>query len=414
MKRLFDTEWWAEIFQSLNKNRKRSIYTSIGVVWATFLLVLLLGVGLGLRKMAESEMGGESRMFLSLSSGCTSIAHEGMTSGRWWEMKYSDLKYINHIKGVELTGCNSYNLFFKATFEDLNYDIYLSGINTGHITASNIKLKHGRDFNDLDLLVNRKVCIIPSTLAEKLTPGNPSGMLGKQLLIRNTYTTVVGIYHTDYTYMYSVYTPFTTFSNIFASSFSLKDEISTLTVLCKKGADVEYIENECRKYFSKKYNFAVEDNNALVIYSSLSLMKLVNGMFGGISFLTWFVGLGSLLAGMVGISNIMLITVKERRQEIGVRRAMGATPKDIIMQIIAESSVLGILSGLSGMALAMIVQIILGEALKGQNIEPGTFQLSWGMAMLSFAIILVGSIISGILPAAKAIDIQPVDALREE
>lgn len=411
MKRLFDTEWWAEIFQSLNKNRKRSIYTSIGVVWATFLLVLLLGIGLGLRDTAEIEMGSDSRMFLNLYSGCTSIAHEGMTSGRWWEMKYDDLRHINRIKGVELIGCDSYMLQFNATFQDTNYNIDLSGINTGYIPASNTKLKYGRNFNEMDIMVNRKVCLIPSTLADKLMPGNPSGMLGKQLLIRNTYTTIVGIYHTDYIYLYNVHVPFTTFSNIFAASYGLRYEINELNILCKKGADVGYIENECRRYFSQKYNFAAEDKMALNIVTSESLMKLVDGLFGGISFLTWFVGLGSLLAGIVGISNIMLITVRERRQEIGVRRAMGATPKDIIMQIIAESSVLGILSGMTGMALAMIVQIILEQALKDQNMN---FQLSWSLALICMAIVVAGSIISGLLPAAKAIEMQPVDALREE
>lgn len=439
MKRLLDTEWWAEIFQSLNKNRKRSFFTSIGVVWATFLLVLLLGVGIGLEQTAMQQMGSDSRMYLHLQSGCTSISRDGMTAGRWWEMKYSDLPYIRRIHGVETVGCCSY--FFSSKAYDITgtagsapqnglsrgnrqedireYDVQIMGITPDHLVSTNEKMLHGRSFNDLDLLISRKVCLLPSNLARKLSPAfvsldELSGLIGKPLRIGNARFTIVGIFESEYQYSTPLYLPFTCANDLFNPHPDSKNDLLEVNVLCRKGADIARIESELRTYFGEKYRFAPEDRNALTVYNTEELMKLVNGLFGGIRFLTWFVGLGSLLAGVVGISNIMLITVRERRQEIGVRRAMGATPRDIKLQVIAESTLLGLLSGAVGMALAMIVQLVLGQAVRSEGLPPNTFQLSWGMAFLSGFIILVSSIISGILPAIKAIEAQPVDALREE
>ena len=216
----------------------------------------------------------------------------------------------------------------------------------------------------------------------------------------------------------TVLIPYTTDNYLFSNG-SLY--VNMIAITGKDNADLDSIEDKCRMILSRNHLVSPDDDKAIETFNARELLNKIKGLFSGIIFLTWFVGGGTLIAGIIGISNIMLIIVRERRQEIGIRRALGASPKEIIGQIIAESSVLSLTAGIIGMTAAVLTQGVLDRTLLpvilqdlGNMPHGYTFQLPFGTALAAFGLILAGSLAAGILPAYKALTINTVDALREE
>lgn len=424
MMRIFDIEWWNEIFQSLARNKRRSIFTAMGVVWGTFMLVLLLGTGIGLSGIITGEMGNTASNTTFMFPQQTSIPYKGMKSGRWWHMRYSDVEQLRKLPEVRLAGALGPTRGLKLVFNSVTHDSYTTAYDLDFQTIDGIKAVEGRLLNRIDMTRRRKVCLVPERMAARLDYGRP--VTGKTVQIGNTCFTIVGTYRKTNQMLYmtdpdrTVIIPYTTDNYIFSGG-SLY--VSTIAVTADKDADISEIEGRCKKVISENHLVSPDDDKALFSFNARRMMDKIQGLFSGVIFLTWFVGAGTLLAGIIGISNIMLIIVRERRQEIGVRRALGARPGEIISQVIAESTVLALTAGICGMVAAIAIQGVMDKVLLPvilQNINIGgpvsdyTLQLPFGTAMLAFAIILAGSLAAGILPAYKAITISAVDALREE
>ena len=393
---IFDIEWWNEIFQSIGRNKRRSIFTALGVVWGTFMLILLLGVGMGLSDITVGEMADNASNTVFMYSSQTSVPYKGMKSGRWWNIRYSDVE--------EMAGLPAYDLGFQA--------------------IDGIAAYQGRLINRIDIQQRRKVCLVPKAMAERIGGGKP--VTGESVKLGNTYFTVIGTYiKTNQMFAMTdpdrtVIIPYTTDNYLFSSG-SLY--VNTIAITGKDNADLSDIEDRCRMILSDNHLVSPEDDKAIGSFNAKELLDKIQGLFSGIIFLTWFVGAGTLLAGIIGISNIMLIIVRERRQEIGVRRALGARPKEIISQVLAESTVLSLMAGVIGMTMAILVQGVLDKTLLPVILQDTymagmasmyTLQLPFGTAVFAFSLILAGSLAAGILPAYKAITISAVDALREE
>ena len=423
MMHILDIEWWNEIFQSLGRNKRRSIFTALGVVWGTFMLVLLLGVGMGLSDIIVGEMADNASNSTFMFPQQTSVPYKGMKSGRWWNMRYSDVEELAGLPGVKSAGALGPTRNYKLVYNSTAHDSYTAAYDLGFQTTDGIQAAEGRLLNRIDMTRMRKVCIVPKAMAERIDPGN--SLIGKAVRLGNTYFTVVGTYvKTNQMFNMTnpdrtVIIPYTADNYIFNRG-SLY--VTAITVTGEDDADLSKIEAECRRVISENHLVSPDDDKAIYSFNAKELLDKIKGLFNGVIFLTWFVGAGTLLAGIIGISNIMLIIVRERRQEIGVRRALGARPKEIIGQVLAESTVLSLIAGILGMTAAVLVQGVLDKTLlpvilQNAYIEDHalyTLQLPFGTALLAFGLILAGSLAAGILPAYKAIDINAVDALREE
>lgn len=424
MIRVFDIEWWNEIFQSLGRNKRRSIFTALGVVWGTFMLVLLLGVGMGLSDIIVGEMADNASNTVFMFPQQTSVPYKGMKSGRWWNMRYSDVEELANLPDVKTAGAIGPTRGYKLIYNSTAHDSYTAAYDLGFQTIDGIQASEGRLLNRIDMTGRRKVCLIPKAMAERIAPGN--SMIGEAVKLGNTYFTVAGTYvKTNQMFNMTnpdrtVIIPYTTDNYIFSRG-SLY--VMTVAVTGDDDADLSKIEHECRKVISENHLVSPDDDKAIYSFNAKELLDKIKGLFNGVIFLTWFVGAGTLLAGIIGISNIMLIIVRERRQEIGVRRALGAKPKEIIGQVLAESAVLSLTAGVLGMTMAVLVQGVLDKFLLPLILQQAyiedmshlyTLQLPFGTALLAFGLILTGSLAAGILPAYKAITISAVDALREE
>lgn len=424
MIRIFDIEWWNEIFQSLARNRRRSIFTALGVVWGTFMLVLLLGTGMGLSEIITGEMGDAASNTTFMFPMQTSVPYKGMKSGRWWNMRYSDVEQLRGLPEVSKAGALGPTRGLPLIYGAVSHDSYTAAYDLDFQVIDGIKAVEGRLLNRIDMVQRRKVCLVPESMALRIDYGRP--VIGKTVRIGNTCFTIVGIYRKANSMLYmtnpdrTVIIPYTTDNYIFSGG-SLY--VNTIAVTAENDADITEIEKKCRKVISENHLVSPDDEKAMYSFNARRMLDKVHGLFAGVIFLTWFVGAGTLLAGIIGISNIMLIIVRERRQEIGVRRALGARPGEIIGQILAESSVLSLTAGVIGMVTAIAAQGVMDKLLLPvilQNMNVGgavsgyTLQLPFGTALLAFTIILAGSLAAGILPAYKAINISAVDALREE
>ena len=422
MIRIFDIEYWNEIFQSIGRNRRRSIFTALGVVWGTFMLVLLLGVGIGLSDITVGEMADNASNSLFLYSSQTSVPYKGMKSGRWWNIRYGDVEEMADLPEVKIAGALGPTRNFKLIHGSTAYDSYTAAYDLGMQEIDGISAYEGRIFNSIDIRERRKVCLVPKSMADRIGGGSP--ITGENVKLGNTYFTVVGTYiKTNQMFVMSdpdrtVLIPYTTDNYLFNSG-SLY--VNMIAITGKDNADLDSIEDKCRMILSRNHLVSPDDDKAIETFNARELLNKIKGLFSGIIFLTWFVGGGTLIAGIIGISNIMLIIVRERRQEIGIRRALGASPKEIIGQIIAESSVLSLTAGIIGMTAAVLTQGVLDRTLLpvilqdlGNMPHGYTFQLPFGTALAAFGLILAGSLAAGILPAYKALTINTVDALREE
>ncbi len=427
MIRIFDIEWWREIFQSLGRNKKRSIFTSLGVIWGTFMLVLLLGVGMGISGIVTKQLGDSAQKISFISTDATSVSYKGMPAGRWWDMQYRDLEEIRRIPGIKMAGAVGYsNWGGKMVCDGISYDISYTGYDVAFQEIDKISMLAGRLLNDIDMDMRRKVCILSKRTAENIL-GNDDyqQVLGKKVGIDGIYYTVVGVYEKGqsaftFTSPHTVIAPYSTIDYLHNRGWSV---INILGIMAERDADLEMIENACRSVLSDIHTIAPDDDKALMVFNTEELRRMVDNLFSGVIFLTWFVGAGTLLAGIIGITNIMLIIVRERRQEIGVRRALGAKPVEIVGQVLAESSVLTLIAGILGMTAALLLQGLLDKILLPVIFEDDidiavnlgiSLQLPFGTALLAFGIIFAGSLAAGALPAYKAIKISAVDALREE
>lgn len=424
MIKFFDIEWWNEIFQSLGRNKRRSFFTALGVVWGTFMLILLLGVGMGLSDIIVGEMADNANNTTYIIPNQTSVPYKGMKSGRWWNLRYNDIEEFSRLPEVQLAGALGPTRNFKLVYGSVSHDSYTAAYDLGFQTIDGIQAAEGRLFNQIDMKEKRKVCLVPKEMAPRINSGK--SIIGEAVKLGNTYFTVVGTYvKVNMTFTMTdpdrtVLIPYTTDNYLFSNGSMF---VTVAAVNGSMNADIAGIESGCKEIISRNHLVSPDDDKALYMFNSKEILDKIKGLFNGVIFLTWFVGAGTLLAGIIGISNIMLIIVRERRQEIGVRRALGAKPREIIGQVLAESTVLSLMAGVFGMTAAVLMQgvldktllpVILQDTYMKDMVMMYTFQLPFGTALLAFGIIMAGSLAAGILPAYKAISINAVDALREE
>ena len=412
---MFDLDRWEEIWQTISRNRKRSIMTAFGVFWGIFMLTIMLGAGLGLKNALFSQLGDMSVNSCFFWGGRTSIPYKGLPSGRYWQFENEDLAAIKkQVPNVRSVGSVIWGSEYKFSRNNKKGDYSLVGYNPDFQQISPQPIRFGRFFNEIDMEQQRKVCILTEQVWLDLFPGGEDPV-GSTIRMNNMYLIVIGMikvpdrgfrFHGDK----SVLMPVSTMQQM----YNMGHKLHSVAVAANDDADIKEVETNIKQLVFARHTISPDDTKAVYSQNLGEQVNKFNSLFGGIGTLTWIVGIGTLLAGLVGVSNIMLVIVRERTQEIGVRRALGARPRIIISQIMSESFVLTFVAGIFGLALAVALLSGAESVLTASAGRPIRPQISFGTGMLSMTVLILGSLLAGILPASRALRIKPVDAIREE
>ena len=418
---IIDRDSFQEIFATIKKNKLRTALTMLGVGWGIFMLVIMLGCGNGLRNGVLRSFDGMANNMTFLWTQPTSKPYKGLKPGRRFIYNNADYASLKRIDDLEIicpravsesagTENNAVRGMKGGSFQILG-DV--NDVNQ----VQKIKITEGRFLNKKDIIDKRKVCVIGTRVKEVLFKKGENP-LGKYIRLNGVYFMVIGVRVPVSTGQdgqeetMAIHTPFTTFQN----SFNMANKVHVFLCKAKDSVDPEIAEKEITDVLKANHKIAPEDNVAIGHWSSGIEFRKLTGLFTGIEFLIWIVGIGTLLAGVIGISNIMLIVVKERTKEIGVKRALGATPANVIAQILLEALFLTAIAGYAGLTAGIYLleglSSMIGEGDSGSMFTNPTVDIS--IALKALSVIVVGGLIAGFIPARRAVAIHPVEALRTE
>jgi putative ABC transport system permease protein len=415
----FDVDTYREILDTLTRNKSRSFLTGFGVFWGVFMLVSLIGGGQGMKEMLNKNFEGFATNSAFVWSQQTSKAYKGFRKGRWWSMDLKDIERLRQrvpeLDVIAPVVFMPWNASSTAYHEDRKVTINVQGVTPEYADVVGPKLYYGRYINDMDLKHHRKVCVLGKKIYKDLFKegGNPCG---QSIRIDSTYYQVVGVdYNTSSisingTSEEMVTLPFT----MVQQAYNRGQQIDLIAVTARKGVVMSDITDRIRETVARAHYVDPTDEQGARVFNTEVLFQLLDNLFKGVNFLIWLVGLGTLLAGAIGVSNIMMVTVRERTTEIGIRRAIGATPKMILSQIISESIVLTLVAGMSGILFGVTIL----QMLEMYNTEDGIvethFQVSFWTAIFCAVVVSSLGVLAGLAPAARAMSIKPVDAMRDE
>lgn len=410
-----DRDTFEEILVTITRNKTRSLLTAFGVFWGIFMLVTLIGGAQGLREEMKSNFEGFATNSGFIASQSTSEAYKGFRKGRWWDLELADVDRVAAIEGVALATPSISRWGQTAVYDENKYEGIVKGIYPEYTQIETQKMTYGRFINDVDVREGRKVCVIGKRIYESLFPSGEDPC-GKYIQVGGIYYQVVGMSSSESNISLngqgseSIYIPFTTMQK----AYNVGNTIHVLCFVMKPGHKVSSIEEDVGRVIKEAHYIHPDDKQAIIFLDAEELFSMVDNLFIGISILTWMVGLGTLLAGAIGVSNIMMVTVRERTTEIGIRRAIGAQPKDILQQILSESMVLTTIAGMAGISFAVFVLNILETAAN----EPGDisihYQVSFGTAIGTCLLLIVLGVLAGLAPAYRAMAIKPIEAIRDE
>ena len=411
-----DIDRWEEILITITRNKTRSFLTAFGVFWGIFMLVALMGGSQGIQDMMSSNFEGFATNSGFTGSNRTSKAYKGFRKGRSWDLEIKDVERIRRgIPEIDiLTPCNA-RWGIRATYDmHESSSCSMKGVYPEYAEIEIPTLLMGRFINHIDVKERRKVCVIGEQIYETLFPDG-SDPCGKFINANGIYYQVIGV-NTSAGNMSINGWPPTTITIPFSTmqqNFNLGDEIELLCYTARPGHSVKDIQERIEPILKQAHLIHPEDKQAVLNVNAEALFAMVDSLFKGIKILSWMVGLGTLLAGAIGVSNIMMVTVKERTTEIGIRRAIGAKPRDIMSQILSESMVLTTIAGMAGISFAVFVLQIM-EIGTAQSDTPAHFQISFWMAIGACIILLVLGMLAGLAPAYRAMAIKPIEAIRDE
>jgi len=392
--------------------------TAFGVFWGMFMLVVMVGAGVALQRGMSANIQGFATNSCFVWSQETSEPYKGFKKGRNWNMQNEDIGLlIDKVPEIQylapvLFGGGSAN---NVTRNDKSGNYGVKGNYPSYNQIDESKMTYGRYINDIDISEKRKVCVIGERVYQVLFPKDENP-IGKNVQVNGIYFQVVGVArHTSDINIggnaeESVVLPFSTMQQAFHQG----NIVHFLAVTAKPGIKVKVIEDKIHAVLSAQHNISPDDKKAIGGFNMEDIFNIFLYLGIGIAILIWFVGLGTLFAGAIGVSNIMLVTVRERTKEIGIRRALGATPRIIITQILSESIILTLIAGVLGLMFGVGLLSVVGMALSSGD---GFFkdpQISFTVGVAALFILVIIGTFAGFIPANRAINIKPIEAIREE
>jgi len=422
---MFDFDRWQEIWVTITRNKTRSLLTGFGVFWGILMLVILLGAGNGFKNGIFKNADGFSTNSAFFFSERTGEPYKGYKKGRYWQMRNRDLETIRaRVNGVKYIspmvmqwgGQNNVVKGIKAG----TYNV--RGVYSDYFNIETQNLLDGRLLNEIDVRQNRKVCLIGNIVQEVLFDADEDP-IGQYIRVSGIYYQVVGVIkpkanvHIGGRTSESVMLPFTTLQQ----TANMGDKFWFLCATAEDGYPADQMVDDIKDVLRSQNEISPTDEQAIASFTIAKQFETFNMLFMGINILVWLVGMGTLLAGVIGVSNIMMVTVRERTNEIGVRRALGAKPFNIISQIMSESLLLTTIAGMMGLCLGVFALDMVGRVMvtgAEANADSGTFfdvpEINIGTAMIATVVLLVSGLFSGLIPAWRAMQIKAIDAIREE
>ena len=412
-----DLDTYREILDTLTRNKSRSFLTGFGVFWGVFMLVALIGGGQGLKELLNQNFEGFATNSAMVWAQPTTKAYKGFRKGRMWNMEYKDVQRLkSRIPELDVVSPVLFSNGGTAYLGDRKTTVSINGVQEDYQRVSEPKMRYGRYLNDMDVAQRRKVCVIQKKTYKDLFPGG-GDPCGSFIRVDSVYYQIVGV---DYSSAEGISfggesgTTMLLPITLMQQTYNMGQSVHMIAVTGKKGVVMSAVADRIRETIARAHTIDPEDEQGVMVFNTEVLFQMLDSLFRGVNFLIWLVGLGTLLAGAIGVSNIMMVTVRERTIEIGIRRAIGATPKMVLSQIISESIVLTMVAGMSGILFAVMILQMLELANTEDGILAAHFQVGFWTAIFAALAIAVMGVLAGLAPAARAMSIKPVDAMRDE
>ncbi len=411
-----DLDSYREILDTLTRNKVRSLLTGFGVFWGVFMLVALIGGGKGLKELLNSNFEGFATNSSMIWAQPTGKPYKGFRKGRFWDMDYKDVERLRQrIPELDVISPVLFSSGGMASYGDRKSSVGINGVNPEYRKVNAPKMRYGRFINEMDLAQKRKVCVIGKKTYNDLFPGG-GDPCGRFIRVDSIYYQIVGV---DYNVSSiniggeagtTMLLPIT----LMQQTYNMGDRVHMIAVTGRRGVVMSSVAPRIRETIARAHSVDPADEQGIMVFNTEVLFQMLDNLFSGVNFLIWLVGLGTLLAGAIGVSNIMMVTVRERTTEIGIRRAIGATPRMILSQIISESIVLTLVAGMSGILFAVAILQMLELSQTEEGIVAAHFQVNFWTAVVAALAISIMGVLAGLAPAARAMSIKPVDAMRDE
>lgn len=421
---IFDRENWEEILSALKKNKTRTFLTALGVFWGIFMLIIMTGAGNGLRNGVSRDMGRFATNSMWLWTQGTSMPYKGLPRGRRFSLLNDDVEALyNQVPEIAVISPGNQIGGYRGA-NNVNYKTKTGAYSTyGYYPEVQLMERRdvmaGRFLNELDIKEKRKVCVIGEAVVKELFEKGQDP-LNEHLEINGVYFTIIGTYKTKRTDdraeedEKSIFIPFTTFQ----MAFNYGDRVGWMGVISKDNFPVAEMEKKIMSVLKERHRVHPDDDRAFGHWNMQREYNQMQGLFLAIKVLSLVVGLLTLMAGCIGVSNIMLIIIKERTKEIGIRRAIGATPMAVKGQIIMESVFLTCIAGVLGVIFGVwtleAITVGMEAAGAGDNNSFHNPGVSLEVVLVAMLVLVVSGALAGLIPASRAVSIRPVEALKDE
>ena len=406
-----------EILFTLRQNKLRTLLTAFGVFWGIFMLILLLGFGRGMQHGVMNEFGSDVLDWIVVFSGDTSVAYHGMGLGRRIQLDERDVEAISRqIRDIRFISAERSLGSGTITYAGRNSNADIRGIPDEYFRIKeDVPFNFGRRLDPLDVSEIRKVAAVGTTVAERLFPKgmNP---VGKDIRVKDVVMKVTGVFYDKMNQGRNserVYIPLTSYQKIFGGG----NRIDAIWLRPEPGTDGFELEKKVVELTKRRHDVAPDDKRGVNSFNMALPSKNVNALFIGINVFIWFVGLGTLTAGIVGISNIMIITVKERTREIGIRKALGATPFSIVSTLLLESTLVTGIAGYVGLVLGVALLELISFGLRSAGAKLPYFlnpEVNFSIAITALCLLVAVGLLAGLAPALQAAKITPTEAMRAQ
>lgn len=411
----FDIENWKEIGTTLARNKTRTFLTAFGIFWGVFMLACLMGGARGAEDLLKRNFNGFATNSAVLFPNQTTMPYKGHAKGRSWQADVIDIERIK-TSLPQLTTVTSQSVQRNISFRNGRYAYsgLVWGVEPSFQDVMLPCIDSGRFINEADTRFQRKVAVVGKKVANELYPGE-SSPIGKTLLVNDITYTIIGVaYQTNEIEMNDridnvVIIPLPTFQN----GFNRGDKVDVIMMVGDHNANLSVLETDIRRILTTRHQIAPTDKSAMWFMNISEHFDKVNTLFLSISFLALFIGLSTLIAGIIGIGNIMWVIVKERTQEFGIRRAIGAKPIDVTIQILSEGITLTAVAGMIGITMACVA-LAVATNLTANEVSVPRFQMTLWQAFALICLFIVLGTLAGLIPAIKAMKIKPIEAINDK
>jgi putative ABC transport system permease protein len=416
---VFNVDQWQEILQAIQANKLRTFATAFGVFWGILMLILLLGAGQGLQNGVQQSMLLDAINSIWVIPSRTSMSYQGMPAGREHPFVEEDLDSVaDNIEGIDLMSAENRLMGqFDVRYRNRSTNFPVFGASSEYFGIKvTQKIINGRSINPIDDQQSRKVALIGDRVAEIVFPPGVDPV-GEYLQIKDVNFRVVGVFRFESSagmdQSQRIYIPFSTFQTI----FNPDRRVTLFAVTTAQGQDGKVLESDMLKLLKQRQLVHPDDNQAYFVHNQEDQHRQVEGLFLAIKAFIWLVGLGTLTAGIVGVSNIMIIIVKERTREIGIRKALGATPASVVGMILQESIFITLFAGYVGLVIGVLLLEGLNRLIVGLGADMQFFnspEIDLRIALSALAVLVIAGALAGLMPAIRAAKVKPAEALRSE